>query len=56
MDLVGRDEEETVDILPANKRAGWPKPEVNHIIIDCSMMSYVDSVGVGILRSVCIRI
>ena len=54
MDLVGKDEEEEVAIhvIPANQRGGWPKPEVNHIIIDCSMMSYVDSVGVNMLRSV----
>ena len=51
MDLVGRDSE-TIDVTPANKRDGWPKPDIHHIIIDCSMMSYVDSVGVNMLRSV----
>ncbi|XP_067927972.1 prestin-like isoform X2 [Watersipora subatra] len=51
LDLVGA-ESETVDIIPAMKREGWPKPGIHHIIIDCSMMSYVDSVGVNMLRSV----
>ena len=51
MDLVGRDSE-TIDVVPANKREGWPKPGIHHIIVDCSMMSYVDSVGVNMLRSV----
>lgn len=53
MDLVGQEEEdEAIDVVPANKRDPWPKPGVYHIIIDCSMMSYVDSVGVNMLRSV----
>lgn len=53
MDLVGQEEEdEAIDVVPANKRDAWPKPGVYHIIIDCSMMSYVDSVGVNMLRSV----
>lgn len=51
LDQVGR-EEETFDVVPAESREGWPKPEAHHIVIDCSMMSYVDSVGVNMLKSV----
>jgi len=51
MDSVGLAEEVAVDTDPT-KRDGWPKPGIHHIIIDCSMMSYVDSVGVNMLVTV----
>jgi len=50
-DLIGKDSD-NIDVIPANKRDGWPKSEIQHIIVDCSMMSYVDSVGVNMLKSV----
>ena len=53
MDTLGR-EDEHFDVVPVKSREGWPQPLAHHIIIDCSMMSYVDSVGVNMLRSVSI--
>lgn len=52
LDQVGREDEDHFDVTPANRREGWPSPVAHHIIIDCSMMSYVDSVGVNMLKSV----
>lgn len=55
LDQVGT-EDDTYGVVPAKSRQGWPVAVAHHIIVDCSMMSYVDSVGVNMLRSVRIYI